>query len=343
MSADVLDFLVVIPTYKRQRPLRAAVKSALGQTGVTKQIIVADDCPNGSAEEVTRDFPEVIYLRNPKPSGGWPGRVRNFAFDASREMGIKANYVHFLDDDDTVPEKHYEIVKETFDRHPRIGVIFGVLRPFCEFSDDPVRRKRQELQLQEVRNWRVTAARFPWWYHQVGVALRLPVVTQWFYRQHAAFGIEMFLCSGGVIRNKHVIELGGFPDVRITQDYFFYTKAIRKFGAHFLQRETAGYGIGDTGAIWNPLDLTGEAKVAHTNEWMHELHTRQRQLRAEMGYLMYYMRKLIHRIGEVIFNRGMIPMLEYWGYFTDLHRLTNPDDLTKRPALKNRRTRGQSG
>ena len=210
MSSDVVSFLVIIPTYKRPGPLYMAIRSALSQTGIKKRVIVADDCPDGSAAEVVKSFPEVIYLKNPRPSGGWPGRVRNFAFDCSREMGIRAEYVHFLDDDDTVPEKNYAFLKEKFDLHPEIGVIFGVLRPFCVFSDSPARRRRQELQLHEVRNWRVKAACFPWCYQQIGTALELPSITQWFFSQHAMFGPEMFLCSGGVIRYKHVVEIGGY-------------------------------------------------------------------------------------------------------------------------------------
>jgi glycosyltransferase involved in cell wall biosynthesis len=218
---DSFDFLVVIPTHKRAEAVRAAIASALSQAGVTKQIIVADDCPEGSAAGVVKDFPEVIYLKNPHPSHGWPGRVRNFAFDFSHEMGTKARYVHFLDDDDTVPEGHYAVVKETFRQHPNIGVVFGVLRPFSTFSDDPDRRTRQERQLEDVRKWRLEAASFPWLYQQVGRSLKLPVITQWLLCQHATFGPEMFLCSAGVIRHKHVLELRGFPDIRITQDYWF--------------------------------------------------------------------------------------------------------------------------
>ena len=334
MSSDVVSFLVIIPTYKRQGPLHTAIKSAVNQTNVTKQIIVADDCPNGSAAEVVRAFPGVIYLKNPKPSGGWPGRVRNFAFDCSREMGIKAEYIHFLDDDDTVPERHYALLKENFDRHPEIGVIFGVLRPFCEFSDDLGRRSRQETQLQEVRNWRVKAARFPWCYQQIGAALRLPRITQWFFSQHAMFGPEMFLCSGGAIRYEHVVELGGFPDIRITEDYSFYTDAIRKFGALFLKKETAGYGVGDPGAMWNPLDLDEAAKIAHTNERIQERSIRERRLRAEMGRLKYYTRKMIYRTGEIVLSRGMMPVLDRLGYFAELYYLTNPDCLTKMPVSR---------
>src|ERR1700722_16059758 len=332
MSRGVSDFLVIIPTYRRRDPLRAAIKSALGQIGITKRIIVVDDCPDGSAAEVVRDFPEVTYLKTSTPSRGWPGRVRNFAFNSSREMGIRANYVHFLDDDDTVPDGHYAVVKKTFYQHPTLGVVFGVLRPFCRFSTDPDRRKRQEQQLQEVRNWRVQTTRFPWLYQQIGAALKLPVVTQWLYNQRAIFGPEMFLCSGGAIRYQHVVDLGGFPDIRTAEDFSFYADAIRKFGAVFLKRETAGYGVGDPGAIWNPLDSDEAAKIAHTNEWTQALRLRSRKIRREIGYFKYYSSNIIFRIVNIVLNRGVIPALDRRGYFTDLYRLLEPDRFAKKPG-----------
>jgi glycosyltransferase involved in cell wall biosynthesis len=318
----MFDFLVIIPTFRRPVALRMAIETALAQTETTKQIIIADDCPEGSAVSVAQEFADVLYLKNPIPSGGWPGRVRNFAFDQSREMGLAARYVHFLDDDDTVPVGHYSAVKKVFEEHPTIGVVFGILRPFCLFSADAARRQRQEAQLEAVRSWRVTAARFPWLYQHVGDRLRLPIVTQWLYQQRATFGPEMFLCSGGVIRHEHVVALGGFPDIRITQDHWFYTDAIRKYGAHFLRQESAGYGVGDSGAIWNPLDLDQDAKVAHMNEWVQELLRRKQKNKRELGYLKYYAGKVIFYGQNLLLERAVIPLLERRNYFAEMYRLT---------------------
>ena len=265
-----VDFLVIIPTHNRVVPLRAAIGSAYAQTGVTKAIIVADDHPEGTANDVVREFPEVIYIQNPVPTGGWPGRVRNFAFEQSRRIGIEADYVHFLDDDDTVPPNHYATIKQTFVEHPNIGVVFGVLRPFCAFSDSPEQRQRQQRQLESARQWRSSTTRFPWLYQRLGQ--RYPLLAKCL---HVRFGAEMFLCSGGSIRFQSVVELGGFPDIRITEDFAFFTQAIRRYGGLFLQRETAGYGVGDAAAMWTPLDQDDAAKAAHSHEWTEQFALRQ--------------------------------------------------------------------
>ncbi|WP_428542783.1 glycosyltransferase family 2 protein [Rhodopila sp.] len=314
-----VDFLVIIPTHNRVIPLRAAIGSADAQTGVSKTIIVADDHPEATAHDVVRDFPEAIYMRNPVPTGGWPGRVRNLAFEQSRLMGIEADYVHFLDDDDTAPPNHYATIKQTFMEHPNIGVVFGVLRPFCAFSASPEVRQRQELQLQSIRQWRSTATRFPWLYQRLGT--RCPRLAKWLLDLHARFGSEMFLCSGGSIRYQSVIEIGGFPDIRITEDFVFFTQAIRRYGGWFLERETAGYGVGDSGAMWNPLDQDDVAKAAHSQEWSAQLTLRQKALKAEMGTARFYISKIAFRLGKKVITSLVIPTLDRRGYFRDLDRL----------------------
>ena len=329
---DILDFLVVIPTFRRPDPLRAAISSALHQPRVTKQIIVVDDCPNGSAAEVVAAFPEVIYLKNPKPSGGWPGRVRNFAINFSREKGIKAHYVHFLDDDDTVSNEFYAVAKESLEQHQNVGVVFGVMRPFTVASADPEQRERQELRLQEARSWRVKVTRFSWLYQQIGISFKREAITRWLFDQHATFGPEMFLCSGAVIRYRHVLALGGFPDVRITEDYWFYTEAIRKFGVLFLKMEVVGYGVGHPDAMWHTFYPDGAARAAHKAEWMQALRLRRKKFQAEMGTLRYCARKLIYFAEHIAFTGILIPTLNHQGYFTELDRIINPAQLANNAA-----------
>src|ERR1700722_9681232 len=104
-----VGFLVVIPTYKRPDFLPDTIRSALDQTGVDVRVVVVDDCPEGTAKAQVEAFndPRVIYLKNPQPTGGWPGKVRNCGFDYAQANHIAGEFVHFLDDDDIVPQGHY--------------------------------------------------------------------------------------------------------------------------------------------------------------------------------------------------------------------------------------------
>src|ERR1700729_2039545 len=48
----VIDFSVVIPTYRRNKELAEALASVLRQGGVTFEVLVIDDCPDGAAKGV---------------------------------------------------------------------------------------------------------------------------------------------------------------------------------------------------------------------------------------------------------------------------------------------------
>ena len=122
-----IEFSVIIPTYRRPRELRDALNSVLSQLDVSVEIIVVDDSPEGSAREVIDALsdPRVKYFKNPSPTGGIPSVVRNLAWPHAKGM-----FIHFLDDDDIVPEGHYAAVRAAFSEHPEVGLIFGRIEPF---------------------------------------------------------------------------------------------------------------------------------------------------------------------------------------------------------------------
>src|ERR1700759_5612792 len=99
-----VDFSVVIPTCRRIKELPEAIQSVLGQANVTVEVIVVDDCPDGSARQLVEGFhdPRITYLKNGEATGGIPSIVRNAGWPLA-----SGRYVHFLDDDDIVPEGHY--------------------------------------------------------------------------------------------------------------------------------------------------------------------------------------------------------------------------------------------
>ncbi len=315
MTSDMTDFLVIVPTCRRPEFLLQTLKSALAQAGVSKRIVVVDDCPDASAERVVAGLdPCVIYVKNPEPSGGWPGKVRNFGVEESQRLGIKAHFVHFLDDDDTIPYGHYERVKQAFARHPDIGVVFGELRPFCVFSDDPARRARQEAQLRSTRQHFAHIARLAWVYHHVGATLKFKSFSTWLYRNHAIFGTHLFLCSGGVIRQSQFATLGGFnPQVRITEDYEFFTRAILAGGAHFMERISVNYRLGNTDALWSSLDLSPQQRIHRQAEVRRYLTWRFSQLQTEIGVLRFRAKQVAFRLVELTLNAAVVPLLARFG------------------------------
>jgi hypothetical protein len=211
-------------------------------------------------------------------------------------MGLKPSFVHFLDDDDIPVDGIYSTVKGVFDERPDAGVVFGTLLPFCDFSADAAHRKLQEEQLQRVREWRARTNVVNRIYNRVNTFSRL--LGQWLYRQHSRYSHELFLCSGGMIRYEHAVALGGFDSTtRITEDHEFYTRAIVKFGAHFLSRPSALYRVGSVESLWNPLGLKVDKQKELESEFGQILERRQSRLRREMGNsVKFYGSKILFKL-----------------------------------------------
>ncbi len=276
---------------------------------------MVDDCPDGSAEKFIRSLgsAEVIYHRNPHPTGGWCGRVRNCGLRFAQDLGIRASFVHCFDDDDLVPAGYYSRAKQAFDEHPHTGVVFGIMTPFCVFADDPGRRQRQERQLNYLIKLRATAACLARMYQQIDAILRLPLLSRWLFALQSMFGPEMFLCSGGMIRYAHIMQMGGFdPEVWLIEDYEFFSRAIRRYGVYFLDEVATLYRSGSADSLWNPLDLTEATNTGQVRkqEAAHSLSLRQQRLRRELGSGKFFTLKIVYRAFiKPTFYRVVVPLM----------------------------------
>jgi glycosyltransferase involved in cell wall biosynthesis len=227
------DISIVIPTFRRPQLLAEALASVFRQTGVTIEVFVVDDCPHGSAHDVVAalDDPRVTYIRNPHPSGGAPSTVRNLAWPSAT-----GSYVHFLDDDDTVPDGHYQAVKAVFERDPRVGLVFGRIDPFGECPPE---------QLQHERLFFAAAARNA---ARCGRFGRKLAFAGWM-----VFGPAMLVCGAAVMRRHCVVGVNGFdPQMRLIEDTDFFCRVTRKYGAHFMDRVALHYRIGSPSLMHAP-------------------------------------------------------------------------------------------
>ena len=220
-----VDFTIVIPTFRRPKELRDAISSVLAQTGATFELFVVDDCPDGSARSAVEAFadPRISYERNPHPTGGVPSVVRNLAWPRA-----KGTFIHFLDDDDMVPEGHYAAVKEAFAAHPEAGMVFGRIEPFGACPPK---------QLAHEKRFFARAAR------NAGSAAVWG--SKWAFVSRMLFGWPLLVCSAGVIRRDCVERIGGFdPTIHLLEDTDFYVRVMREAGAVFVDRVTLKYRIG---------------------------------------------------------------------------------------------------
>jgi glycosyltransferase involved in cell wall biosynthesis len=227
------DFSVVIPTYRRADELAEAIASVRSQAGVTWEILVVDDSPEGGAAVVLERFRDarITYLRNSHPTGGRPSVVRNLAWPLA-----VGRFVHFLDDDDIVPSGYYEAVVSAFTRCPGIGLVFGRIEPFGSGPQDQLHHERQFF------------AR----------AARRAAVCSAFGRNRAfagqmLFDLPILVCSASVVRREYLAGVEGFdPGIRLMEDADFHARVMRKYGALFLDRPAVRYRIGFPSLMHSP-------------------------------------------------------------------------------------------
>jgi glycosyltransferase involved in cell wall biosynthesis len=74
-----IDVSVIIPTFRRETQLLEAIDSVLKQSGVSLEIIVVDDTPEGSARCAVATITDsrVRYVLGKAPSNGLPALPRN--------------------------------------------------------------------------------------------------------------------------------------------------------------------------------------------------------------------------------------------------------------------------
>jgi len=259
-----VDFSVIIPTFRRANELFEAISSALRQRDVSVQVLVIDDSPEASAEQVVRRVGDarVVYLRNPNPSGGFPGIVRNLGWPLAR-----GRYVHFLDDDDHVAEGYYAAARATFEANPSIGLVFGKIEPF---GVGPV------AQLEHERNYFADAAR------KAAVSSRFG--DRFAFVGRMLFDKALLVCSSSVIRRECLVELEGFdPSIRLKEDVDFHLRAMRKCGVIFLDRLAIRYRVGGSSLMHssNPTEAQKqEERLGHKKM--------QTKYRKQHGALEYY-------------------------------------------------------
>jgi glycosyltransferase involved in cell wall biosynthesis len=259
------DISVVIPTFRRPEKLAQAIASVLKQQATTLEVLVVDDSPEGSADPVVRNAADsrVRYIKNPNPSGGRPGAVRNLGWPQ-----VSGRYVHFLDDDDIVPEGHYAAVEAVFADQPNVGVVFGTVEPF---GDDTA-------LVEQERAFFTNAARRARLCERIGPKLA--------FAAHMFFHPTLLVCGAAIVRRECIAGIQGFDaELPLMEDVDFYARAIRHFGAYFMDRVALHYRIG-------PSLMRSPNIQPVINQCYLRMHT---NYRAEWGAIDFYALKTLAR------------------------------------------------
>lgn len=240
--------------------------SILHQDGVEVDVVVVDDCPDGSAQSTIRAIadPRIQYVRNPAPSNGRPAIPRNVGWPLTR-----GEIVHFADDDDLVPAGLYAHALTQFRRFPKVGVMFGSIEVFGE----PSQRLTDEKALFERAARR--AARL----QRLGIA-RIFVAN-------LLFRDILFVGGSSLLRRSCLVSLGGLPTgAEIMEDVDFLARATRLFGVRYLRCPSLYY------RVWPSLMHSQTDLQAALNRSYRQLHKGYRE---KFGAFDFYTLKIAAR------------------------------------------------
>ena len=107
---------VVIPVYNAQDDIKSAIESIINQTIGFRNIelILVDDASTDNSKQIIKDYQkdyDNIKLVELSKNSGLPGKPRSVGIDYAT-----ADYIVFLDSDDTYQKEAFEILYNTIER-----------------------------------------------------------------------------------------------------------------------------------------------------------------------------------------------------------------------------------
>lgn len=156
------DLAIVIVNYNVCVLLRDCLKSVHASTGVTFEVCVVDNAsPDGSADMVAREFPQVHLIRNTQNMGYAAANnlgLKYFGFShqpsaISNENSELPRYALLLNPDTVVPPDAFAQMIQLMDAHPDFGVSGPKLVRLDGSLDLACRRGFPTV---EVSFWRLT-------------------------------------------------------------------------------------------------------------------------------------------------------------------------------------------
>jgi glycosyltransferase involved in cell wall biosynthesis len=208
------DVSVIIPTHRREKLVVRAIESALAQRHTSLEVIVLDDTADGSAKHPVTSIsdPRVTYVKRDSPSRGRPALVRNEGIGRAH-----GRFLHFLDDDDALHDDALKLLLEPLEAQSGVGMSFGLVDAFGD-DDEVVAHERS-------------------YYNRAASSARSCSGSRLKMAREILFGTVPFITSACLVRREVARSIGGFNgSLAVAEEYEFFLRAIRTYGAVFVDR-----------------------------------------------------------------------------------------------------------
>lgn len=191
---------VIVPTYRRDSSLEAAIKSLMGQTYEHVEIVVVDDNAdpvwNRKVQQIISRYPQVKYICN----------TCNCGSAQSRNAGIyeaEGEFVTFLDDDDIyLPDKIGHQVKQMESQNADFSL-----------TDLNLYDEKDTLIDPRIRSYLLDAD---------------PLHLRKYHLMYHMTGTDTMM-----FRRDYLLKIGGFPPIDVGDEFYLMDEAI-KAGGSFL-------------------------------------------------------------------------------------------------------------
>ena len=114
---------VVVCTRERPEDLRRCLSALSAAAPAPLEVIIVDNAPvTSKTKEIAQQFPSFRYVCEPRPGLDW-----------ARNRGIldaRGEIVAFVDDDVVVDASWAGMLQQTFERHPSVAAVTGLIAPF---------------------------------------------------------------------------------------------------------------------------------------------------------------------------------------------------------------------
>ena len=138
----------VIPVYNREKLIIECVKSVLSQTYKNYEIVIVDDGSTDSTPDVLNKLmlmhPGIVSCYSQVNQG--PGQARQTGLNK-----VRGEYVQFLDSDDLIKPKKFELFISEFNKTPATDIVYCVAHHYVQGKpEEYIVWKQQEQQTTSI-------------------------------------------------------------------------------------------------------------------------------------------------------------------------------------------------
>ncbi len=283
---------VIVPCYNYGHLIADTIRSVQQQTYTDWELLIADDGSTDNTTEVVKEFADNdIRLHFFQQKNAGPSAARNLALKQA-----KGEYIQFLDADDCIENRKFEIQLSVFQNKPEADIVYGSVR---YFKNNPENKSEWQYTYWGVnREWmpRISGK---------GDKI-LPAALKGSFAHISCF-----------LFKKEIVGKAGEWDVgkRAAEDYLFVLKCVLANAFFVFHNESGSYSL----ARWHG------ANTSINMAWIRE---GERQMRIE---LIPILRKKGNREAIEI-NENAIKALDYMNKKTWRKKLlsSGPFDSVKK-------------